>query len=197
MKRFLSVLSVLVLLCCIPARASCFDCDCPSGSSDATLNVNVCWLGTTYVVPVTVCYKRYSPPSVIGECNDDNLAQHYVIKIKKICPPVGSGIPLANLIAAIQGKFDVCCGNFFNYSIPNFGDVACYMFAIPKCWRMVGICWEPCADSKCCVIRVVYENKGPLAPCARIVKQTCSPSGECTTGCTTWECSYISTCPCP
>lgn len=197
MKHLLSVLSVLALLCCIPARGQLVNCDCPNGSRDSTINVNVCWLGNTYVVPVTFCWVKYVPPAVIAECNLENLAQDYVIRIKKICPPLGGPIPLANLIAAIQGKFDVCCGNFFNFSIPNIDDKACYMFAIPKCWQMVANCWEPCHNSKCCVIRVDWTNRGPGDPCQRVVKQICLAPDECPTGCTLWECSYITACPCP
>lgn len=153
-------------------------------------------MGTNYNVNVTYCYRAYATPAVL-ECNPGNLASNYAIVIQKICPPIGSPVPLNNLIQGTLAAFDVCCGNLFNSSLTPITPLWCYTFAIPKCWQFVAGCWQPCPDAKCCVILVEWSYGGPSDPCVRKIYPRCEAPETCAEGCITWECAYPDACPCP
>lgn len=188
-----TLLIIGLILCACSMKADLFDCDCPSGSTDTTSIVVIRYMGTNYNVNVTYCYKRYNPRAILA-C--DPAYQDYSIVIKKICPPIGSGIPLNDLIKGTIMAFDVCCANLFNSTLNAVNPIWCYTFAIPQCWEQVATCWQPCAGSDCCLAAYRWEYISEFEPCKRTLTTVCSPDITCATGCTEWNCDFPTTCPC-
>lgn len=193
MKMFLALVLLTFAASQLKAQ-SLFDCACPSGATTTTSTIVICYMGTNYNVDVTFCYRAYVPPADI-ECDPDYL-QDYAIVIKKICPPLLSGIPLNDLIKGTIAAFDVCCGNYFNKSFPLGTEVYCYTYSVPQCWQFVANCWQPCADSKCCVVSYDHRYNAVNQRCENTITETCTPSVTCAIGCTTWNCEFTETCPC-
>ena len=97
-SKFLAALSAC--LCCTimlvtAQKASATEtagcATCPGGSTETTVNVTFCSMGTSYNVDVTYCSKRYTTPQTGLACSPLRGIDEYTV-IKKVCAS-GTALP--------------------------------------------------------------------------------------------------------
>lgn len=194
--RSVALAAFLALVCVARMDAQQMGCGCPNGTNDTTANISICYAGGNYTIAVTWCNEILSPPALTA-CSG-TYAVDRIVRFKKFCVPVGSGIPFDTIVYKVQMALDPCCGNFWNIQFPTTATVYCILYVMPKCWLQTGLCWNPCQNSPCCA--AIYDYSRPSAGvCQRLVRGTCPATGDCGIGCTVWGCTWPlpQDCPCP
>jgi len=209
-SKFLAALSAC--LCCTimlvtAQKASATEtagcATCPGGSTETTVNVTFCSMGTSYNVDVTYCSKRYTTPQTGLACSPLRGIDEYTV-IKKVCAS-GTALPPtdAETLTAVFCKLNPMGGDLLGIaSLIPYCDTApnvfCWQIAFPKCTARTGGCIVVCDNSACCIKTIEYCRVRSTGLLSATVVNTCDPT--CTGSCTDAGCAYnpntaCETCP--
>jgi hypothetical protein len=201
------VFGILILLICFQSKmlAQCNGQDAPECNCAVELqqvvNLTVCINQVDYPITLTVCNQFPNPNAIRNPCTNCTRPLDAITWVKKIClPPALLSVPLDIIYPAIVCATNLCTNHSligpidfpqceFNPSYPcNTLAPYCHALALPRCVKLVGLCYEVC-NTQCsyCIIWRDYCYDYNAVPGT-------NPCWTCNAGHCTWPVN-LPTCP--